>query len=193
MLTESSPLQLSLKLLVISTYPPKACGIGTFTPDLLAGIVEGDGRTDYRVVAIEDPEDEFRYEWVVRQRIQKEELASLDRDADYANACGADAVNIQHEFGIRGGFDVEFVLHFLDRVRIPVVVTLHSVPLTRSSFNRENRVRIATEMARQVAHVVTFVPDARDFLVTTCGVPAEKVRVIWHGAPRFPGGSRGRR
>jgi len=183
---EPSPLLPSLKLLVISTYPPKACGIGTFTHDLLNGIVEGDGRTDYRVVAIDDPEDCFSYEWVVRQRLQKEELTSLERVAAYANASGADAVNIQHEFGIWGGFDGEFVLPFLDQLRIPAVITLHSVPLTHSSFNRENRVRIATAMARRAAHVVTFVPEARDFLVTTCGVPAEKVTVIWHGAPRFP-------
>ncbi len=176
----------SLKLLVISTFPPKACGIGTFTRDLLSGIVAGDGRTDYRVVAIEDPDEHLTYEWAVRQRIQKEDLTSLERAADYCNACGADAVNIQHEFGIWGGFDGEFVLHFMDRVRIPIVVTLHSVPLTRSSFNRENRVRIATEMARRGAHIVTFVPDAREFLVSTCGVPADKVTVLWHGAPRFP-------
>jgi glycosyltransferase involved in cell wall biosynthesis len=185
MVAESSPLPPSLKLLVISTYPPKACGIGTFTQALLTGIVEGDGRTDYRVVAIDDPEDQFSYEWVVRQRIQKEELTSLERVAAYVNACGADAVSIQHEFGIWGGFDGEFVLPFLDRLRVPVIVTLHSVPLTRSSFNRDNRVRIAGEMARRAAHVVTFVPEARDFLVTTCGVPADKVSVIWHGAPLF--------
>jgi polysaccharide biosynthesis protein PslF len=36
--------------------------------------------------------------------------------------------------------------------------------------------------------VVTFVPAARDFLVTSCGVPAEKVSVVWHGAPQFPAG-----
>jgi len=185
MSTEPS-LAASLKLLVVSTYPPKACGIGTYTHDLLRGIVDGDGRTDYRVVAIDDPEDHFSYEWVVRQRIQKEELSSLERVAAYANACGADAVNIQHEFGIWGGFDGEFVLHFLDCLLIPAIITLHSVPLTRSSFNRENRVRIAGEMARRAAHVVTFVPEAREFLINTCGVPAEKVSVIWHGAPRFP-------
>lgn len=185
MSTEPSLLP-SLKLLVVSTYPPKACGIGTYTHDLLLGIVEGDGRTDYRVVAIDDPEDHFSYDWVVRQRIQKEELSSLERVAAYANASGADAVNIQHEFGIWGGFDGEFVLHFLDQLRIPVVITLHSVPLTRSSFNRENRTRIAGEMARRAAHVVTFVPEARAFLIDTCGVRAEKVSVIWHGAPPFP-------
>ena len=186
MSTETAPLLPSLKLLVISTYPPKACGIGTFTHSLLDGIIEGDGRTDFRVLAIEDPDEHNSYEWVVRARIEKEDLASLDRAAAYTNACGADALSIQHEFGIWGGFDGEFILHFLDQVHIPVVITMHSVPLTRSSFSRENRVRIAGEMARRAAHVVTFVPAARDFLVTTCGVLPEKVSVVWHGAPQFP-------
>jgi glycosyltransferase involved in cell wall biosynthesis len=178
----------SLKLLVISTFPPKPCGIGTFTRDLLDGIVEGDGQTDYRVLAIEDPEEHFPYGWPVRQRIQKEELASLERAAAYCNACGADAVSIQHEFGIWGGFDGEFILHFLDRLQIPAVITLHSVPLTRSSFNRANRLRLIRAMTERAAHLVTFVPDARDFLVNACEAPAGKTSVIWHGAPRFPTG-----
>src|SRR6185312_4226356 len=114
MSNEAAALKPSLKLLVVSTYPPKACGIGTFTHSLLDGIIEGDGRTDFRVLAIEDPDEHNSYEWVVRQRIEKEDLASLDRAAAYTNACGADALSIQHEFGIWGGFDGEFILHFLD-------------------------------------------------------------------------------
>ncbi len=180
------PIARPLKLLFISTYPPKACGIGTFTEDLLEAIAAGDQQTDYRVVAINDPIDDLTYPWVVRQQIDKEELESLDRVARYCTESGADAIGIQHEFGIWGGFDGEFVLHFLDRVKIPVVVTLHSVPLTRSSFNRDNRVRIVREMAKRVAHIVTFVPDARDFLIDECGVPKDHVTVIWHGAPTFP-------
>lgn len=176
----------ALKLLLISTFPPKECGIATFTQDLLEGIVEGDGQTDYRVVAIDDPTDALTYEWVVRQRIQKEELASLDHAAAYCNACGADAVNIQHEFGIWGGFDGELILRFLDQLTVPVVVTFHSVPLTRSSFNRDSRVRLAREIGRRAAHVVTFVPDAKEFLTAQCGLPDGKVTVIWHGAPSFP-------
>jgi glycosyltransferase involved in cell wall biosynthesis len=191
MSTDSPVLLPSLKLLVVSTYPPKACGIGTFTHSLLGGIIEGDGRTDFRVLAIEDPDEHNQYEWVVRQHVAKEDLTSLDHAAAYTNACGADALNIQHEFGIWGGFDGEFVLPFLDKVRIPVVITMHSVPLTRSSFSRAKRVRIAGEMGRRAAHVVTFVPAARDFLVTSCGVPAEKVSVVWHGAPQFPSGREG--
>lgn len=186
MVAPAEPPSRALKLLIVSTFPPKECGIATFTQDLLEGIVEGDGQTDYRVVAIDDPTDDLTYEWAVRQRIQKEEPASLDHAAAYCNACGADAVNIQHEYGIWGGFDGELILRFLDQLNVPVVVTFHSVPLTRSSFNRDNRVRLAREIGRRAAHVVTFVPDAKEFLTTQCGLPDEKVTVIWHGAPTFP-------
>ncbi|GEM_PF-5000627 len=179
-----------LKVLFLSTWPPKQCGIATFTQDLTEGLVQLDRLVDYRVVAINDPYDDFHYEWMVRAQIEKENLDSLRRVAEYINYSGCDVVSLQHEFGIWGGFDGEFLLPFLDQLRKPVVATLHSVPLTGSSFNRANRVRLAGEIGRRVTRVVTFVPDAGRFLIDTCGLPEQRVDVIWHGAPEFPDGHR---
>ena len=38
-----------------------------------------------------------------------------------------DVVIVQHEFGIFGGPDGVLVLHLLDALRVPVVLTLHTV------------------------------------------------------------------
>jgi glycosyltransferase involved in cell wall biosynthesis len=112
-------------------------------------------------------------------------LTSLRRVAAYVNACGADVVSLQHEFGLWGGFDGEFVVRFLDRLRVPVVATLHAVPLANSTFNRENRLRLLVEIGRRVERLIVFLPAARDFLVETLGVEAGRVSIIPHGAPDY--------
>jgi glycosyltransferase involved in cell wall biosynthesis len=174
-----------LKVLFVSTWRPKPCGIATYSHDLSRALLAAEPLTDYRAVAINDPGDAFPYPPVVRQQLDREELRSLQRIAKYINASGADVVSLQHEFGIWGGFDGEFVLPFLDRLRVPVVATLHAVPLAESTFNRRNRLRLLREVGQRVAHSVVFLPEARDYLTSALELPPERVTVIPHGAPAF--------
>lgn len=174
-----------LKVLVVSTWPPKPCGIATFSQALMAGILARHPTNDHRVVAIDDPGDRFAYPAVVRHHFEREDLAGLRRATAYINAAGADVVLLQHEFGIWGGFDGEFILRFLDRLQVPVVAICHAVPVTETTFSRENRLWLLAEIGRRVAQVVTFLPVARAMLVNELGLPAERVTVIPHGAPAF--------
>jgi glycosyltransferase involved in cell wall biosynthesis len=174
-----------LKVLFVSTWRPKPCGIATFSHDLSRALLAAEPLTDYRVVAINDPGDAFTYPPVVRQQLDREELGSLKRIARYINASGADIVSLQHEFGIWGGFDGEFILPFLDRLRVPVVATLHAVPLAESTFNQRNRLRLLRAIGQRVAHSVVFLPEARDYLVNALDLPPERITVIPHGAPAF--------
>jgi glycosyltransferase involved in cell wall biosynthesis len=174
-----------LKVLFLSTWPPKPCGIATFSHDLSRAMLSANPQLDYRVVAINDPGDAFGYPPVVRQQLERESLASLRDIAAYVNASGADVVSLQHEFGLWGGFDGEFILPFLDRLRVPVVATLHAVPLAESTFNQGNRLRLIAEIARRVRHLVVFLPDARGYLIDGLGIAPDKISVIPHGAPVF--------
>lgn len=174
-----------LKVLFLSTWLPKPCGIATFSADLSRALLAANPQTDYRAVAINDPGDAFAYPPVVRQQIDREELGSLRKAAAWINASGADVVSLQHEFGLWGGFDGEFLVPFLERLRIPVVATLHAVPLAASTFNRANRLRLLAEIAGRVAHSVTFLPAARAYLIDHLGLDPATVSVIPHGAPRF--------
>ncbi len=174
-----------LKVLFLSTWPPKPCGIATFSDDISRALLAVQPQLDYRVIAINDPGDDFRYPPLVRRQFNREDLEQLDTIAAYINASGADVVSLQHEFGLWGGFDGEFIIPFLDRLAIPVVATFHSVPLTNSTFSRHNRLRILGEIAGRVTRVVTFLPDARDHLIATLDLDPAQVAVIPHGAPVF--------
>jgi glycosyltransferase involved in cell wall biosynthesis len=138
------------------------------------------------VLAIEDPDDSFSYPFPVRRTIQKEDLGSVLAAAEWIGASGADVVSIQHEFGIWGGFDGQFLLPFLDALRVPVHLTLHVVPIGETGFNRVNRLRLLREILPRVDRVATFIPAARDYLVEACGAEAARVEAIWHGAPLPP-------
>ena len=59
----------------------------------------------------------------IRQEVRGDYVAAaraLDRR-------GTDVVVVQHEYGIFGGADGEYVLSFADELRLPLVVTLHTV------------------------------------------------------------------
>lgn len=174
-----------MKIALVSTWLPKPCGIATFSRDLAAAWSAAEPRTEWRVAAINDPGDAFQYPAVVRQQIDKEELGSLRRVAAWINASGADVVSLQHEFGLWGGFDGEFLLRFLDRLRVPVVVTLHTTPLVESTYDQANRLRLIGELERRVARVVVFLPEVADFLASQVGLARDRIAVIPHGAPRY--------
>ena len=106
---------------------------------------------------------------------------------DYVAAAGAldrrgtDVVVIQHEYGIFGGADGEYVLSLADELRHPFVVTLHTVlaPAERAPGRRCSR-----ELCARAALVTVFTETARRMVVDDAArAPDERVRVVPHGAP----------
>lgn len=175
------------RVVYVSTYPPRRCGLATFTRDL----VEAGDATGLlgpsAVVAIGEVPGEYAYDpHVVLEVIQ-------DRRADYAavaadiNRLDADVVNLQHEFGIFGGEDGAFVLDLIENLRRPLVTTLHTV-LSRPDARK---VRIIRRVAERSQVIVVMARRAVDLLSGVYGIPAEKVVLIPHGAPAAPAEPRG--
>jgi hypothetical protein len=104
----------------VSTYPPRHCGIATFTYDLAmaAGSRE--------IVALHPPDQHEPYTAEVHHRIRRDEFADYIRVARSVSQC-VDVVSIQHEYGIWGGDDGGNVLDFARELDVPSVATLHTV------------------------------------------------------------------
>ncbi len=169
-------------IVYLATYPPRRCGIAAFTQDLRAA-VGGDGR----VLAL-GPTDGTRPD---RTGLEPPEVVAFLDDhgpADYRRAAvaidglGADVVSLQHEFGIYGGADGEHVLELADRLRTPIVPTLHTV-LARPS---ERQRAIVRGLASRSAALVVMSEMAASLLARTYGVDPDRVRVIPHGVPDVP-------
>jgi glycosyltransferase involved in cell wall biosynthesis len=90
-----------------------------------------------------------------------------------------DVVLLQHEYGIFGGEDGEYVLSFAEELAQPLVVTLHTVLSEPSPHQAELLANLCSE-----AELVIVMTDTALRLLVESGVcPAEKVRVVPHGAP----------
>ena len=167
---------------ILSTYPPRACGLATFARDLRSGLIDAGLSCDVVSVVRRPAGSEQRPEVVAE--VDQPTLA--DYRAAGAQIAGgpqtgetADVVSVQHEFGIFGGPEGRHVLAFMEASERPVVTTLHTVLPTPPGHYRR---ALAAVVARS-ARVVVMTETARDLLRTVYGVPPSKVAVVPHGAP----------
>ena len=104
----------------VSTYPPRRCGIATFTYDLSSA---SGGR---EIVALMAPGRGAVHALEVHHQIRRDEQDDYVRVARSLTRC-ADVVSIQHEYGIWGGEDGAYVLDFVQALSVPATATLHTV------------------------------------------------------------------
>ncbi|MCE5199182.1 MAG: glycosyltransferase family 4 protein [Armatimonadota bacterium] len=163
----------------VATYPPSECGIATFTKDLSSSVAKYTPFSKPSIVAIKREHEIEPYERVVRFQIFKENKQSYLDAAKFINDSSIDVVSLQHEFGIFGGPDGEYVLDFLEALEKPAVATLHTV-LQRPSPNQK---RIMQEMGRLCQVMVVMVRLGREILLDTYGIDPKKATIIPHGVP----------
>ena len=160
----------------VSTYPPRRCGIATFTHDLAA--VAG----WHEIVALSPPDHQSPYPAEVHHRIRRDEAGDYARVACALKDCGIDVVSIQHEYGIWGGADGEHVLEFIHALDIPAVATLHTV--LRHPTPRQRQILV--ELVGTTAATVVMSRAAAALLTEAYGIDPGRVDVIPHGVHNLP-------
>ena len=120
-----------MKIAFIASYPPRECGIGTFTRNLYRSLTnnkgEGEPTNTGLVIAMNDTEEEYDYPEEVKFEIAQEQQGDCIEAAKFINISGADICVLQHEYGIYGGQNGVYILPLLHRLEIPLIVTLHTV------------------------------------------------------------------
>ncbi|PPK86139.1 glycosyltransferase involved in cell wall biosynthesis [Neolewinella xylanilytica] len=172
-----------MKIALLGNYPPKACGIGTFTHSLalaiLSNLKAGEVSEFAEIIAMEDPADDHQYPEEVSRCIPPQLIQDYRDTADYLNENDFDLLLLQHEYGIFGGDDGAYILHLLDRVRIPVIVTFHTV-LKEPSYGQRSVLR---RIGRRAQSIVVMSQLARELLRDVFRIEEEKIDVIEHGVP----------
>lgn len=163
----------------VSTFPPRECGIATFTRDLTRAINLYNPRARPLIVAINDEAEIYTYGPQVRWQIAEDDPESYREVAQALNASTVDVVNVQHEFGIFGGEWGRHALVLLDALRMPVVTTLHTVLPDPDPVARE----IVRALCERSAATVGMTPVAREILGRDYGLDGARLRVIPHGVP----------
>lgn len=156
---------------ILGTYPPTRCGIATFTADVERSLRELG--TKVTVIGV-DPDDVAEGPFVHRF-----DPSSYAKAANWANNSDVDVVLVQHEFGVYGGPDGEMLLRFTGALRVPYVVTFHTV---LSPF-QPNQSLVMEALCASAAAVTVFTPTARNMLVEQEICPATLIQIVPHGAP----------
>ncbi len=119
-----------VSIVYLTTYPPRACGIATFTSDLIDYSDELFlGKVDTKVVAMRREADErYTYSDKVIFEISENDKNDYEKAAMMLNEMKeVKIVSIQHEFGIFGNNYGESLIYFLEKIKKPIAVTLHTV------------------------------------------------------------------
>ncbi len=167
----------------IATYPPRQCGIGTFTYDLARAVHRSmDARLRTVIIAMDDPSDDLHYPPEVQYRLSQHETADYVRAAEFLNYNKVRAVSLQHEFGIFGGHDGSYILDLLRELRCPIISTFHTILETPSEGQR----KVMDELVVLSSQLVVMSERAVEFLQRVYNAPPQKIRLIHHGVPEIP-------
>ncbi|OYW43747.1 MAG: hypothetical protein B7Z38_00295 [Rhodobacterales bacterium 12-64-8] len=178
---EAAPTRLR-RAAMIGNFPPRKCGIATFTRDSFESLRLALPHTSWSVVAMEDSANGRDYPDAVTHVIPQDDLPAYEQAADSLNRSGVEVVFLQHEFGIYGGESGSHILRLLRRLRMPVVVTLHTVLENPSPTQK----RVLDEILRIASAVIVMTELGADILERVHGAGPRKVHVIPHGAPERP-------
>ena len=165
-----------LQVAVVSSVLPRQCGIATFSNNISRGLGHILGREATSYVALNDDQD-YDYSHRVTFEIGQDNLEDYRAAAESINESSVDVVSLQHEYGLFGGPDGNYIVEFLSQLNKPVVTTLHTVLEKPSS----GQYKTLVEVAAFSKAVVVMNRLAIKILTDVYDIPEFKIHLIPHG------------
>lgn len=170
------------KIAFIADYPPRRCGIATFTQELRNATYSQYPHTDTFIISINDTAEGYNYPPEVRFEIQQNDPSTYRNAADYLNFNPTDIVSIQHEFGIFGGPAGSYLLSLLRDIKTPIVTTFHTILNNPDA----DQMKVMKELMRLSSRYIVMTETGKEFLQEIYGAEANRIDVIPHGIPDMP-------
>ncbi|MGI6422779.1 MAG: glycosyltransferase family 4 protein [Syntrophomonadaceae bacterium] len=167
-------------VLNLGTYPPKQCGIATFSMDLRNSLLlQGN---EVRVMAVSEEKNRYDYPPEVVFEIDRQHQADYIKAASFINASpDIDLLIIQHEYGIFGGPDGEYIMDLVGLLEKPYVLVTHTV-LPNPSRSCQN---ILNYLAGRASAIVCMTRNSLGMMADLYKAPSELLNLIAHGVPEF--------
>jgi glycosyltransferase involved in cell wall biosynthesis len=163
---------------------PRRCGIATFTYDLAEAVANQSRESrSVVIVAVNDRPEGYPYPERVSREIDFNDPHEYKLAAEYLND-SCDVVCLQHEFGLFGPPWGNNVLHLVRRLRRPLVVTCHTVPVDPDPDQRH----VFGEIVGHADRIVVMNVLAVDFLQALYGARYNQIVHIRHGIHDMPFG-----
>lgn len=166
------------EILFITSYPPRECGIATYSQDLIKSL-HNKYQNSFKIsiCPIETVNEKHTYPDDIKYILDIDKKNSFITLAESVNKNDAiKIVLVQHEFGLFRDKDYEF-LQFLNILKKPVILVFHTV-LPKPDQSLKLRVK---EMAKACKSIIVMTEISEKILVNDYGIKAEKVNVIPHG------------
>ncbi len=164
------------EILLMSSFPPLECGIATFSTDLLHHITSQFGSA-FKLVKCNLANSYNKLhpsEYCLNPEI---------REDYYNTACQVNEnkniklVHIQHEFGLFGGTYGNYLFTFLDEVKVPVVMTFHTV---LPNPNPELKT-VVLKLASKCSYIIVMTKESQRILMEDYKISSNKLQIIPHG------------
>lgn len=172
------------EILFITSYPPRECGIATYSQDLLQSLNNKFSDSfSIKVCALEAENANHTYPDEVKY------ILDTKNDTKYlelAHQINADAnihiVVLQHEFGFFEHTNEETFLQFLYQLSKPIMVVFHTVLPQPNALLKEK----VWNIVDACESVVVMTKNAAQLLKADYGVAVQKIVVIPHGTHLVP-------
>jgi glycosyltransferase involved in cell wall biosynthesis len=172
------------EILFLSSYPPRECGIATYSQDLIKAL-NNKYRNSFsiKVCALESGESNFVYPQEVKHTLNTNDYTKYLELAHQINIDPfISLVVVQHEFGFFQGKGEAAFLRLLNWLTKPVVIVFHTV-LPNPDAALKEKVR---SIALASASIVVMTQNAARILQEEYGVPKLNIEVIPHGTHLVP-------
>lgn len=172
------------EILFISSFPPRVCGIATYSQDLILALTtKFESSFTIKVCAVENGNTlNHQYPQEVTCRLDTSDTASFSKIAEQINNHKqTKMVVLQHEFGFFKQHENAF-LSFLYEITKPIVVVFHTVlPSPDDKLKR-----LVQSVVNAASSIIVMTNHAAQLLATDYLVPKAKVTVIAHGTHLVP-------
>ena len=166
------------EVLVISSYPPRECGIATYSQDLIKAINNKFSKSlSIKVCALETANQNYNYPEEVKFKLDTSKVTSYLNLAQTINDNDhIQLVLIQHEFGLYKEQETAF-LQMLYELSKPIVLVFHTI-LPKPDQHLRTEVKNITAACKSV---IVMTNTSANILMNDYGISKQKIAIIPHG------------
>lgn len=166
------------EVLIITSYPPRECGIATYSQDLATALTAQFGQSFVtRICALESSTEKHQYNSHVKYILNTDDSDSFTELVNDINESKSiHLVILQHEFGLFNQKEAE-LSRFMQALNKPLITVFHTVLPQPSATLKEQ----VGEMVALSTAVIVMTQTSEKLLRQQYGILKQKINVIPHG------------
>jgi glycosyltransferase involved in cell wall biosynthesis len=166
------------EILVITTFPPRECGIATYSQDLIFALNNKFEKSfNIKICALENETEKHKYTNQVAYKLETDNSNSYIELANKINQNSQiQIVLVQHEFGLFRDNEADLDA-FLQAIKKPKIVVFHTVlPKPDNTLKQ-----IVQNINNHVDSFIVMTKSSAKILVDEYDIDTEKIEIIPHG------------